>query len=427
MNASNPSVSLLTEEILKDVVQPLPVVDIHTHINGADPAAHDISEIIFYHYIVTELAAAGVSPATLKAADTVEKKIALFLEWHGRLSNTVTYWCLRRVLAQHGIGPETGLTREVLAGANERVKGTHADSSWPRQALVETNHVCKTALTLNITEKIPPFDAKLFFGTLRLDDVTGLVTRDTLRQFAEVSGHAVHGLDAFEKAAQERVQNFARGGGKAVTLGLAPEEDFVPADRNGAAKLFARVLAGEMLSPAEAAALHGYLLEFFAGLALESRLPLQILIGVRRPLPGGVAVAIVHPGMVSRYASLFHKFPGLSFDIFLASAAHSQELVATAKNYPNISLSGFWWYGFSPPYIRAMLTERLMALPMVKLHAFFSDAYNVEWSTGKLALLRRELSRVLAELILSGYLSESQAPEIAKCLLSENATRLYKL
>jgi hypothetical protein len=154
---------------------------------------------------------------------------------------------------------------------------------------------------------------------------------------------------------------------------------------------------------------------------------LQILIGVRRPLPGGAAVAIVHPGLVSRYAALFHKFSALKFDLFLASAAHSQEMVAMAKNYPNISLSGFWWYGFSPPYIRAMLTERLLALPMVKLHAFFSDAYNVEWSAGKLALLRRELSRVLAELIVSGYLRESQAPEVAKCLLNGNAARLYKL
>jgi glucuronate isomerase len=427
MNDSNQSVSLLAEEILKDVVQPLPVTDIHTHINGADPAAHDISEIIFYHYILSELSAAGVSAATLKAADTVEKKIALFLEWHGRLSNTITYWCLRRVLELHGINAHAELSRTALLEANERVLATHADPAWPRKALAEKNRVKQTALTLNITEKIPPFDSSLFFGTLRLDDVTGNVTQDSLRLFAAACGKAISHLDSFEKAAQGSVQNFARGGGKAVTLGLAPEEDYVPAERSVVEKLFARVLAGETLLPAEAAALHSYLLEFFAGLASESHLPLQILIGVRRPLPGGAAVAIVHPGMVSRYAPLFHKFAGLNFDIFLASAAHSQELVATAKNYPNINLSGFWWYAFSPPYIRALLTERLLALPMTKLHAFFSDAYNVEWSTGKLALLRRELSRVLAELMVSGYLGESQAPEIAKCLLSENAARLYQL
>lgn len=74
-----------------------------------------------------------------------------------------------------------------------------------------------------------------------------------------------------------------------------------------------------------------------------------------------------------------------------------------------------------------MLIERLLALPVVKLHAFLSDAYNVEWSAGKLALLRHELSWVLAELMVSGYLRESQALEIAGSLLCRNAMRLYRL
>ncbi|MGE5326299.1 MAG: hypothetical protein ACM3NO_04615 [Deltaproteobacteria bacterium] len=230
MTHNHPSVASLAEEVLREVVQPLPVVDIHTHINGADPSAHDISEIIFYHYIVSELTAAGVSAATMKAADTVEKKIALFLEWHGRISNTVTYWCLRRVLEQHGIGADVKLTSEVLTSANGRVKATHGDTTWPKKALVENNRVARTALTLNITEKFPAFDSTLFFGTLRLDDVTGNVTRETLHQFAAATGKAISSLDSFENAAHESVHAFAEGGGRAVTLGFGPEEDYGPAD-----------------------------------------------------------------------------------------------------------------------------------------------------------------------------------------------------
>ena len=190
---------------------------------------------------------------------------------------------------------------------------------------------------------------------------------------------------------------------------------------------FDRFLKGKTLGQPERETLHSYLLEFFAGLGSDAQIPMQLLLGVRRPLPGNAAVVAVAPGLVSRYAALFHTFPGLDFDIFLVSAAHSQEAISTVKSYPNLSLTGFWWYAFSPPYIRSMLTERLMALPAVKLHAFFSDAYNVEWSAGKLALLRRELARVLAELMVSHYLSESQASDVARALLLENATRLYKL
>jgi glucuronate isomerase len=427
MDEPSNSVESLTDELLKEVVQPLPVVDVHTHINGQDPAAHDITEIIFYHYILSELGAAGVSRGTIEAAKTAEEKVDLFLEFYKRLANTITFWCLRRVLELHGVGIGTDLTRDALLEANQKVHKTHSDPSWPRQVLVKDNHICKTALTLNITERIPAFDEKTFFGTLRLDDLVGNITSETLRQFAAAFGKTVESLASFEQAAGERVAEFAKAGGRAVALGLAPEEDFVSAGREEAGKLFYRIFRGDLLSPHELETLHAYLLELFSGLASDTRIPLQLLIGVRRPLAGNAAVTVLGPGLVSRYAPLFHKFSELNFDIFLASVAHSQEAVATAKSYPNISLTGFWWYGFSPPYIRTMLTERLLALPVVKLHAFFSDAYNVEWSAGKLALLRRELSRVLAELIVSRYISESQATELASYLLHENASRLYHL
>jgi glucuronate isomerase len=427
MNHDNLSVASLADEVLQEVVQPLPVVDVHTHINGADPSAHDISEIIFYHYIVSELEAAGVSRATLEGVKSPEEKVDLFLKFYKQISNTITFWCLRRVLELHGVSAAAELNRNILLEANAKVQASHADASWPRRTLFDSNRVRNTALTLNVTEKVPAFESKTFFGTLRLDDLVGNVTAGTVNQFAATTGSGIGNLAAFEKTAGDAVSAFAKAGGRALTFGLPPEEEFVSADANEAGRLFARVLKGEQLSQHELDALHSYLIEFFARLASEAHLPLQLLLGVRRPLPGSAAVAVISPGLVSRYAPVFHEYRELNFDLFLASAAHSQEAVATAKSYPNLSLTGFWWYGFSPPYIRAMLTERLMALPAVKLHAFFSDAYNVEWSAGKLALLRRELSRVLAELMVSHYISESQACEIANYLLHQNATRLYRL
>lgn len=427
MSDANQSVASLTDELLVSVVEPLAAVDVHTHINGQDPAAKDIGEIIFYHYIVSELEASGVGRETLAGARTAEEKVDLFLKFYKRLSNTITFWCLRRVLELHGIGAGTELSRQALLEANSKVLRTHADPAWPRRTLADTHHVCKTALTLNITEKPPEYDTQTFFGTLRLDEVLSVVSAEALGRFRTVTGKSLSSLEAFEKAAGEAVAGFARGGGKGLSLGLPPEEDFLPGGRPEAAKLFDRVVKGESLSLPECVCLHSYLLDFFSGLAAETRLPMQLLLGVRRPLPGQAAVVAVAPGLVSRYAALFHKFREVNFDIFLASAPHSQEAISTAKSYPNLSLTGFWWYAFSPPYIRTILTERLMALPAVKLHAFFSDAYNVEWSAGKLALLRRELSRVLAELLVSHYLTESHVAELASTLLHENAMRFYKL
>ncbi|MBI4165375.1 MAG: hypothetical protein HY508_06535 [Acidobacteria bacterium] len=176
----------------------------------------------------------------------------------------------------------------------------------------------------------------------------------------------------------------------------------VSPSRPTAEKLFETVLRVKPLTAADQSLFHICLLSFYTGRASDLNLPIQLLLGIQRPLPGDGAARAIRTNLVTGYTPLFHKFSEVKFDLLLVSAVHSQEAVATAKNHANTSLSGFWWHAFSPPSIRAMLTARLMALPVVKLHAFISDAHNLDWSAGKLALLRHELSWVLAELIVSG-------------------------
>lgn len=427
MTVQNRNVAELAAQLLENVVGKTPVVDVHTHIRPTEPAASDLGEVVFYHYILTELETAGVSRAKLENAKTAEEKIALFTANQRLVSNTVTFWCLRRVLRTLGIEPEAELTLAALTDAGRRVKEAASDDSWPREVLVKQNNIQKTFLTLNATEALPNFDASLFAGTLRLDDLLVDLSSAALDRLGSVSGITVSGLDSFERAIGERLNSFAKLGGRALTAGMSTDEDFTCSGRSAAEKLFAKIHKNEPLELAERIALHSYTLCFCVSQARDLHLPVQLLLGVRRPLPGNAAIPVLRQDLAVRFASLFNNFPDVSFDLLLSSVAHSQELIAVAKNYPNVSLAGHWWYAFSPPYIRSMLTERLLALPAVKLHAFFSDAYNVEWSTGKLALLRRELAHVLAELIVSGYMTESQAPDIARLLLYENPARFYGL
>lgn len=427
MTVQKNSAAELTAQLLEDVVRPCPVIDIHTHIRPAEPCAKDMGEIVFYHYLVTELEAAGVDRARIAGAKSAEEKLALFAGNQRLVSNTVTYWCLRQVLAPFGIDRKEPVTEAALAAAARKLSQSAADPAAARKALVERNKIQKTFLTLNVTEALPKFDASLFAGTLRLDDVLSDLSTASVQALAEVSGEDVADLASFERALGRAAGTFAKSGGRALTAGMPTDEEFVCADRPSAEKLFSKMIKSESPQLCEKIALHSYLLRYCAGLARDLRLPVQLLLGVRRPLPGNAAIPVIRRDLAIRFAGLFNDFSGVRFDLLLSSAVHSQELIAVAKNYPNVSLAGHWWYAFSPPYIRAMLTERLLALPAVKLHGFFSDAYNVEWSAGKLALLRQELARVLAELIISGYLVESQAPEIARALLYENPNRFYGL
>jgi glucuronate isomerase len=427
MGNHNNGVYDLASQILGSVIASSPVVDFHTHIRPTSPAALDLPEILFYTYIVTALQAAGVSPQKIQDAKTPEEKIELFISRHELIANTAAYWCLRQVLRGLDLGPDVLLTVDSLTDASRKVCQTSSSARWPRELLMERHNIRKTFLTLSITEEIPAFDLRLFAGALRLDNLLSDLSLVTLQQFEKVRGLSLGNLSSFEHALGAMLTSFAASGGLTITAAMPPEQDYVSSDPAQADGLFAKVRRGESLGLADRAVFHSYLLRFFVHLAEDLHLPVQLMLGVRRPIAGGIALPVVEPNLVIRFADLFYRCPETRFDLILASVSHSQELIAVAQNYRNVSIAGHWWYAFSPPYIRNMLTERLLALPVTKTHAFFSDAYNVEWSIGKLALLRRELSWVLAELIVSGYLSESRVPEVARALLYDNPAHFYAI
>ena len=67
--------------------------------------------------------------------------------------------------------------------------------------------------------------------------------------------------------------------------------------------------------------------------------------------------------------------------------------------------------------MRTMFRDRLELLPTTAWSAFFSDAYMVEWVYGKQLVTKHVLSRVLAEMVAEGYVSEDDAVQVAKQVL----------
>ena len=65
------------------------------------------------------------------------------------------------------------------------------------------------------------------------------------------------------------------------------------------------------------------------------------------------------------------------------------------------------------------MRERLDMLSASRQIGFFSDAYTIEWSYAKAVMVRRVLSRVLAEKILAGQYDKSGALAIGREILFE--------
>ena len=66
-------------------------------------------------------------------------------------------------------------------------------------------------------------------------------------------------------------------------------------------------------------------------------------------------------------------------------------------------------------------------LPANKWILVGTDAYMVEWSYGKVCIVRDALARVLARRVREGRLSEKEALFIARRVLYENAKEVYGL
>jgi predicted TIM-barrel fold metal-dependent hydrolase len=103
------------------------------------------------------------------------------------------------------------------------------------------------------------------------------------------------------------------------------------------------------------------------------------------------------------------------------------ELLAMAKNLPNVTLDMCWTYIISPAFAARFLDEAIETVPSDKVLGFGGDFQIPEGSYAHAMLCRDVVSRVLADKVLSGYWSETEALGYARALLRDNALRVFKL
>jgi len=127
---------------------------------------------------------------------------------------------------------------------------------------------------------------------------------------------------------------------------------------------------------------------------------------------------------LAQLADMIARHPRLRFQCLLASRHANQTLCTLARELPNFSLAGYWWHNFFPSAISQLIDESLDMIPANKQIGFFSDAYCVEWSYGKLQIVRKLLAAALAARIERGQYSLDDALSIARTLLYETPQSL---
>lgn len=125
--------------------------------------------------------------------------------------------------------------------------------------------------------------------------------------------------------------------------------------------------------------------------------------------------------------NLFMKYPHVNFDIYHISWPYSDELMAIAKQFPNVWVDFCWMWIINPPAGRRYLHEMLETLPVGKIHGFGGDFFFVEGSYGHCMIAKREIARVLAEKVVDERFTEEQAVSIARMILRDNALEHFRV
>jgi len=410
-----------------DVAKSIPLIDVHTHINFEKPTAKDPSQILLYHYIATELRSIGVPIEEVKAKS--DDPVRDLLPYFKFIRNTATYWCLRQILSDlyefhEDPRPENwNKLKEVIVDRAE-------SRGWAEKLLKEKLNVKKIFLTIDpLVELKMIFNKELYVASLRLDPLVGGLSRENITALEKISGSEASNLDGFHECLLRRFKRL-RDLTATATVAFQSPEVYVPTNRALGKEVYEKLYRGRPLLERDLRILRSIALSVVLDVCRELKLPIQIMIGVIRDLPRAsppdYAIALKQDGLLElcRFFSIYEDVP---FHLISAYRFQSHELTIIAKNYPNVYLTGYWWYCFYPESIAQHLLERLQLLPMSKICGFFSDAYVLEWIYGKTTLVRKMTSEALESMVRRGFYSEELAEEICKAIFLENPKRFYKL
>ena len=406
----------------------IPVVDIHTHLNPLQLKSNNLSEIVLYHYITTELVTSGMPQEILNIKDPNER-VKRSLPFLKNIKNTSTFWALKRILSNL-FNFEEELNENSFNILKEKFQNFEKNFNGIN-FLKERVKVRKAFLTLQFADVNTIFDSSFFTGSLRIEKLSKDISLDDLRKLEEISSVEIKSVRDLGEAINTIFEKFEKKL-SSVAISLNPSELILDDYKeNHIDEAINEIKTGKQIKPEEKVYLLSFVVNEFLKLMKDSKVTFQLMLSVERPVVGAsppdYAIVVNEPKQLLSLCPLFYKYRDISFDVISASRMQSHELNVVAKNYPNVFVSGFWWYSYYPSIMNEKIAERLQMLPMNKWCAFFSDAYVPEWCFGKSQLVKHQLSLTLSNLVEQNYLDMELAIEVAKKLLYENAVNIYHL
>jgi predicted TIM-barrel fold metal-dependent hydrolase len=165
--------------------------------------------------------------------------------------------------------------------------------------------------------------------------------------------------------------------------------------------------------------LQDFLFHRIIQLAREHSLPMQIHTGIQA---GQIVIANSNPMPLT---NLFFYYPDRVFDLFHSGYPYMREALSLAKMFSNVYIDMCWTHIIAPSASRSILHEYLDTIPSNKVFGFGGDCRYAEQSYGHSVIARDNIIRVLEQKVADGDFSETQAVEIGRRVMHDNAAEIF--
>ncbi len=177
------------------------------------------------------------------------------------------------------------------------------------------------------------------------------------------------------------------------------------------------------VTAAEKKAVQDHLFHYCVKRAVDLDLPVKLHSGYL----AGTAYMDMDVFRVRRLDSLFRKYPQARFDVFHIGYPDHGELVAMAKHYPNVYADMCWAWIIDPQASLEFARRALVSMPANKLFGFGGDYGFADVVYGHSRIARDGIALVLTEAVREGRLTRSDAKEVARRWLHDNAYECFRV
>jgi hypothetical protein len=185
-----------------------------------------------------------------------------------------------------------------------------------------------------------------------------------------------------------------------------------------------RLLRGNALSDAERLCLGDWCLARGVEAALEHDLPFKIHTGYQAGTRTMIDPDRLRPGHL---APLLTRYSDARFVLMHTAYPYAGELLAVAKQFPNVYLDMCWAWSIDPHSAANFVRRVIHTVPINKLFVFGGDCFWPMATVAYAAQAREGLTRALQAEIDSGFLTEAEAIDIATRVMRENQMNCFNV